>query len=95
MKILPVVILAFLLAASPAVSQVADDKLIVPGERIGPHRLGAPYGFFDAAWGENNLGGREQRYCPGIRTAWTVKPMGYNAFFWQDVAIWVGISLIS
>jgi hypothetical protein len=34
-----VVTLAFLLAASPAVSQVPDDKLIVPGQRIGKWTL--------------------------------------------------------
>jgi len=75
-----------------ATAQVPDDFLIVPGQRIGPYRLGAPYAFFVEAWGDNDLGaGRERQWCPGQRFAWTVKPMGYIAEFWKDVAVWVGI----
>ncbi|MDI6771180.1 MAG: hypothetical protein QME77_01150 [bacterium] len=75
-----------------APAQPSDDFLVVPGERIGPYRLGAPYSFFMEAWGDNDLGaGRERQHCPGQRFAWTVKPMGYTAEFWKDVAVWVGI----
>lgn len=39
MKTAMLVLLAFLFAAGPAVSQIADDKLIVPGVRIGKWTL--------------------------------------------------------
>lgn len=85
-----VVIVTVLPQRAPA--QPADDFLVAPGERIGPYRLGAPYSFFVEAWGDNDLGaGRERQHCPGQRFAWTVKPMGYIADFWEEKAVWVGI----
>lgn len=69
-----------------------DDFRIVPGERIGPYRLGGPHSFFAETWGDNDLGaGRERQHCPGQKYAWTVKPMGYIAEFWKDRAVKVGV----
>jgi hypothetical protein len=75
-----------------ALARLDDDSRIVPGERIGPYRLGAAYAVFIEAWGENDLGaGRERQHCPGQKFAWTVKPTGFNAEFWKDRAVWVGV----
>lgn len=55
MRVVAVVILTLLLLSPPAVSQVPDDKLIVPGQRIGKWTLEMTIADLDRMNGQGSL----------------------------------------
>lgn len=81
MKILVVLsVLAFLLPALPAASQVPGDKLIVPGQRIGEWTLGMTVDQLIQMNGQPEPGHRRGRDLqPGVAVRFWTDRIGLNA----------------